>query len=185
MVTTVAMNVATTNYVDGRLDELSRRMDGPEVRPDTNTKLDIKYGKIYVKHYKDGFLENERYIMPDITDIKVHSNTIIVTFADNTKSVAVLDNEDAFNLEQGISICITKKLLGESGNAIYNKLIKRAFKVIKNNEKAAAKKENEKAEAEKRKAAALKRHQKKQAKKRESRIAEMAEAFTRALKNNK
>jgi uncharacterized membrane protein len=153
----------------------------PEVRPDTNTKFDITYGKIYVKHYKDGFFKSERYLIPDITDVKVHGSTVLVTFADNTKSVAVLDNEDDFNLEQGISICITKKLLGESGNAIYNKLIKRAFKVIKNNEKVAAKKEKEKAEAEQRKAAALKRHQKKQAKKREARIEEMAEAYVRAI----
>ena len=123
----------------------------PDVRPDTNTKFDIKGGKIYVDYYKDGFLQNGRYLMPDITDVKVHNKTVVVTFTDNTKSVAVLDNEDAFNLEQGISICITKKLLGESGNSIYNKLIKRAFKVIKNNEKAADKKEKEKAEKEKNK----------------------------------
>lgn len=104
-----------------------------------------------------------------------------MTFSDDTKTVAVLDNEDTFSLEQGISICITKKLLGQDGSAIYNKLIKRAFKVKKQNEEAAVKKEKEKIESEKRKAAALKRHQKKQAKKREERISEMAEAYVRAI----
>lgn len=158
----------------------------PEVRPDTTTKLCVEEdGNLYVKYYKDGFFKHMRCIMPDITDVKVHGSTVLVTFADNTKSVAVLDNEDAFNLEQGISICITKKLLGECGNSIYNKLIKRAFKVIKQNEQAEAKKEEEKAEAEQKKAKALKRHQKKQAKKREERISEMAEAYISAIEHFK
>jgi hypothetical protein len=173
-------SVLTQSEVENIVNEVIDKKT-PEVRPDTVTKLDVKHDKIYVKHYKDGFFKNERYLIPDITDVKVHNKTVLVTFADNTSTVAVLDNEDKFNLEQGISICITKKLLGESGSSIYNKLIKRAFKVIKNNEKAAAKKEKDKIENEKRKAAALKRHQKKQAKKREARIEEMAEAYIRAV----
>jgi uncharacterized membrane protein len=157
----------------------------PEVRPDTVTKLDVKHGKLCVKHYKDGFFKNEHYLIPDITDVKVHHNTVLVTFKDGTKTVAVLDDEDKFNLEQGISICITKKLLGENGSSIYNKLIKRALKVKKQNEQAEAKKEKDKAEAEQKKAKALKRHQKKQAKKREERISEMAEACIRAIEHFK
>ena len=155
----------------------------PEVRPDTTTKLDIKNGKIHVKRYKDGFFQSDTSLMSDIKDVIVYDNTVIVKFSDGTKTVAVLDNEDEFNLEQGISICITKKLLGQDGSAIYNKLIKRALKVKKQREQAAAKKEQEKVEAEKRKAAALKRHQKKQTKKREARIAEMAEAYARAMEH--
>lgn len=180
--------IPTADTVRIRMDELTEAVEKliktPDVRPDTTTKLCVEEdGNIYVKHYKDGFFKHMRCIMPDITDIKVHHNTVLVTFADNTKTVAVLDNEDKFNLEQGISICITKKLLGESGNSIYNKLIKRAFKVIKQNEQAEAKKEKDKAEVEQKKARALKRHQKKQAKKREERITEMAEAYVRAIKH--
>jgi hypothetical protein len=175
-------NESKINTLEKSIDELTKK---PEVSPDTTTKLDIKHKKIYVKHYKDGFSKNERYLIPDITDVKVHHNTVLVTFADDTKTVAVLDNEDKFNLEQGISICITKKLLGESGSSIYNKLIKRALKVKKQNEQAAAKKEKEKVEVKKRKAAALKRHQKKKAKRRGERISEMAEAYIRAIEHFK
>ena len=175
----------TRTELDNVIRDAMKKPEEPEVRPETTTKLDAKYGKLYVKHYKDGFFKNERYLIPDITDVKVHHNTVLVTFKDGTKAVAVLDDEDKFNLEQGISICITKKLLGENGSSIYNKLIKRALKVKKQNEQAEAKKEKDKAEAEKRKALALKRHQKKQAKKRESRISEMAEAYIRAMKHFK
>lgn len=180
-------NCISSDYVTvgsqiNQLSELVEKLTKtPEVHPDTTTKLEVKNGKIYVKHYKDGFFKTERYLISDITDVKVHNKTVLVTFKDGTKTVAVLDDEDKFSLEQGISICITKKLLGENGSAIYNKLIKRALKVKKQNEQDVAKKEKEKAEIEQRKALVLKRHQKKQAKKREARIEEMAEAYVRAV----
>lgn len=177
---TIVNSQLTKSDVEGIVNEVLDKKT-PEVRPDTTTKLNAKNGKLYVKHYKDGFFKSERHLMPDITDIKVYDNTVLMYFSDNTHTVAVLDNEDAFDLERGISICLTKKLLGECGSSIYNKLIKRAFKVIKDNDQAKAKKKKEKAEAEQRKAAALKRHQKKQAKKREAHIAEMAEAYVRAI----
>ena len=171
--------------LDNVIRDAMKKPEEPEVRPETTTKLDIRYNTIYVKHYKDGFFKNERRLMPDIADIKIHNKTVVMTFSDNTKTVAALDSEDTFSLEQGISICITKKLLGENGGAIYNKLIKRALKVKKQNEAAVAKQEKEKEEAKQRKAKALERHQKKQAKKRESRISEMAEAYIRAMKHFK
>jgi uncharacterized membrane protein len=182
--TTIINPQLTKSDVEGIVNEVLDKKT-PEVRPDTVTKLDVKHGKLCVKHYKDGFFKNEHYLIPDITDVKVHHNTVLVTFKDGTKTVAVLDDEDKFNLEQGISICITKKLLGENGSSIYNKLIKRALKVKKQNEQAEAKKEKDKAEAEQKKAKALKRHQKKQAKKREERISEMAEAYIRAIEHFK
>ena len=171
--------------LDNAIRDAMKKPEEPEVRPETTTKLDIKHSRIYVKHYKDGFFKNERCLMPDVTDIKIHNKTVVMTFSDNTKTVAALDSEDTFSLEQGISICITKKLLGENGGTIYNKLIKRALKVKKQNEAAVVKQEKEKEEAKQRKAKALERHQKKQAKKCESRISEMAEAYIRAMKHFK
>lgn len=177
----------TINTAESRIDNLEEAVKKltktPEVRPDTVTKLEIVGGGIYVKNYKDGFFTSRRVLMPDIKDIVVHNKTVLVKFADNTQTVAVLDNEDEFNLEQGISICITKKLLGEHGSSIYNKLIKRAFKVKEQNEKAAEKAKKDAAEAEQRKARALARHKKKQAKKREDQIEIQKEAVVRALES--
>ena len=163
---------------------LSKRIESitkiPEVRPDTTTKLDIKNGKIFVRHYKDGFFKSERSVISDIKNVEVYNKTALVTFADNTKTVAVLDSEDTFSLEQGISICITKKLLGENGGSVYNKLIKRALKVKKDNEKAAEKAEKAKEEAKRKKEASRIRHEKKQLKKREKEIETYKEAIIRA-----
>ena len=77
---TISSNVLTRSEVANIVNEVIDKKT-PEVRPDTVTKLDVKHGKIYVKHYKDGFFKNERYLIPDITDVKVHGNTVIVTFA--------------------------------------------------------------------------------------------------------
>ena len=179
-----SVSVADCNYVDAKIADVVKSIDEltktPEVRPDTTTKLDIKNGKISVKHYKDGFFKSERAIMPDIKDVIVYDNTVLVKFADNTQTVAVLDNEDAFNLEQGISICITKKLLGQDGSSVYNKLIKRALKVKKQNEKAVEQAEKAKEEARKRQEIARIRHEKKQLKKREKEIETYKEAIIRA-----
>ena len=169
----------TINELTSTVDNITRK---PEVRLDTTTKLDIKDKKIYVNRYKDGFQKSSTYLIPDITDIKVYPNTVVVIFADKTKTAAVLDAEDAFNLEQGISICITKRLLGEDGSAIYNKLIKRAFKIKKQNDQA-VEKANKAAEAEKeRREIARIRHEKKQLRKREKEIETYKEAIVRAAK---
>lgn len=182
---TSATKASVCDTITPKIDALEKKIEEltkkPEVRPDTTTKLDIKNGKIFVKHYKDGFFKSERTIMPDIKDVKVHNKTVLVTFADNTQTVAVLDNEDQFNLEQGISICITKKLLNQDGSSVYNKLIKRAFRVMKDNEKAVKAAEKAKVEAKKRKGVARIRHEKKQRKKRENTIEMYKEAIIRAI----
>lgn len=154
----------------------------PEVSPETRTKLDIRNGKIYARYFKDGFFTNEKCVISDIKDVTQYNNAIIVTFADGTKTKAVVDYEDYYGLEQGISICITKKLLGEGGSAIYNKLINRALKVKKQNEDAVKKAEEKKLEDKRRKEAAAAKKAQKQLKKREEQIEIQKEAYIRAMK---
>lgn len=154
-------------------------------RKDTKNKLESKNGKLVVDYYHNGAWAGSRIIMPDIADVNRYDNTVVVSFADGTKTSAVLDSEDKFNLEQGISICITKKLLGEDGHSVYNKLIRRALKVMKRNEKAAEaaakKKEDEKRARELKKA----RSERRKAKSREAKIEIQKEAYLRAMKEFK
>lgn len=64
-----------------------------------------------------------------VTDVKViYPNKVVeVTFGDGTKEKAVCHDEDTFSLEQAISICICKKLIGGTKN--YNKAIKGGLKL--------------------------------------------------------
>ena len=167
------------NSIDSKIDNVTKK---PEVREDTTTKFDIMSGNIYVNRYKNGFSVGRKLVMSDIKDVTVYHNTVIVTFADNTKTVAAMDPEDKFDLEQGISICITKKLLGDNGTSIYNKLIKRAFKVMNNNEAARIKADEEKAEKKRRDEAYIAKKKKIKAKKREAEIELRKEAIIRAMR---
>lgn len=176
-----SITFGTVRTDSDRIDEIEKKLNGPDVDPTTKTEMVYKNGGIYVKHYKDGFFQNERYIMPDIADVRVYDNTVVVIFTDKTKMSAVLDSVDTFSVEQGISVCVTKKLLGEEGSSLYNKLINRGLKVIKKNEKAAEdaakKKEDDKKARELKKSRAERR----KAKKREESISVQAEAIKRAF----
>lgn len=132
-------------------------------------------------------------IMPDIKDVSVvddnESKVVVVKFSDGESEKAVLSKEDTFNLEQGISVCITKKLLSmkcPNGSSLYNKIIKRAVNVHKDkllSEMNALKKEKEDAERYERK------HKKREQRRirrenieREKQIEIQKEAYLRAMR---
>ena len=175
------LGVNTSIDVSDLAEAVDKLTKTPEVAPETTTKLDVRGNNIFVKHYKDGFFESDRCIMPDIKNVRVHGKTVIVDFADKTHTVAVLHDEDEFSLEQGISICITKKLLGRDGSSVYNKLIRRALKVIDKNKKAERDAATKKEVIKKKRQAAADKRDKQKAKKREEQIEIQKEAFVRAL----
>lgn len=112
-----------------------------DVANETKTKLLVHDGIIRALFFKNGVPIGDGTLLPDISDVKViNKKVVVVKFADNTEEKAVLDSADTYSLEQGISICITKKLLGRNtpfGGSLYNKIIKRAMDVMEENEKAA------------------------------------------------
>ena len=119
----------------------------PEVPPETKSMIKCDGKNIKITYYKDGFSQNTKTIMPDIKDIIVYNDkAVVVEFTDGTKEKATLHPEDNFSVECGISICITKKLMG--GSSIYNKIIDHALKVKNQCDKARDKKIKETAERE-------------------------------------
>lgn len=101
------------------------------------TMLENKNGRMWARLANGSYL----LLMPSVTDVSVIENNgkakvVYVYFSDGKYEKAVLDNCDEFSLEQGISICITKKLLSKvtygNGGSIYNKIIKNAVKVYRN-----------------------------------------------------
>lgn len=161
-----------------------------DVANETKTKLLVHDGIIRALFFKNGVPIGDGTLLPDISDVKViNKKVVVVKFADNTEEKAVLDSADTYSLEQGISICITKKLLGRNtpfGGSLYNKIIKRAMDVMEENEKAAKfvaeqeKAANAKAEkvAAKKKAHAMKIT----ALKKEDEIEMHKEAYLRAMR---
>ena len=124
--------------------------------------------------------------VPEIINVKtINNKVVIVTFIDGTQTKAVCDKDDTFNLEVGIGICITKRLMSDdeqTGNSMFNKSIKNALKVMKRNEQL-EKTRKEIEEEEKRIADKIKRKKEKRAeKRRQKKIQMMADAILLADK---
>lgn len=115
-----------------------------------------------------------------IADYKVINDTVvIVTFADGSVQKAVCAPEDTFDINRAIEICVMKQICG--GSSEYNTIISKALKDIKNLDKKrikAAKEAEEKRAIEDRHYAKMQRRKEKR---KEKRIAEMTEAYKRAL----
>lgn len=162
----------------------------PEVDPEVKSTLTTRcvfengvggYKELYAKFYKDGFRTSEKELIPDIKNVIVHNNhAVIVEFVDGTTEKAVLHPEDQFSVEQGISICITKKLVG--GSSIYNKLIDRAVKVMINSDAERTKKQIEEEARKERKKKNDEKKARRKAAKREEYIETQKEAYIRALR---
>ena len=154
----------------------------PERDPEVKSTLTKNNkGKLCATFYKDGFKTSTKELIPDIKNIIVHNNhAVIVEFVDGTSEKAVLHPEDQFSIEQGISICITKKLVG--GSSIYNKLIDRAIKIMINNDAEKTKKEQEEEARKERKKKNDEKKARRKAAKREEYIETQKEAYIRALR---
>lgn len=119
----------------------------------------------------------------------------IVTFENGNTQIAVCDENDEFNLETGISICVTRELMkrlygisNESASS-YNKIIRQGMKAYKKRckfKEATKKYYAEKEAIEKnKKIKEQKRREKRAAKKKEREIEILTEAMRRANADSK
>ena len=178
------------------LKEVSGKKYGiPDEDPDAKTALRAADGKMHVGIYKDGKLDRIADILPAIEDVKIYDQkVIVVSFADGTKETAKVDEKnDYFDLEQGVSICIVKKLLSDktdgNGTSVYNKLVEYAIKLgnKKRYQEALAnieEREREERLKQRRIKAREKRREKANAR-REEQIEAQAEAYIRAMQKLK
>ena len=178
--TTITSCVNSTK-VTGTID-IAKNDKKPEVDPEVKSTLTKNNkGKLCATFYKDGFKTSTKELIPDIKDVIVHNScVVIVEFTDGTSEKAVLHPCDEFSVEQGISICITKKLVG--GSSIYNKLINRAIKVMINNDAEKTKREQEEEARKERKKKNDEKKARRKAAKREEYIEAQKEAYVRALR---
>lgn len=190
VLSTARINTGVSSMgIEGTISNTESKNE-PEVDPEVKSTLTTRcvfengvgaYKKIYAKFYKDGFRTSEKELIPDIKNVIVHNNhAVIVEFVDGTTEKAVLHPEDQFSVEQGISICITKKLVG--GSSIYNKLIDRAIKVMINNDAEKTKREQEDEARKERKKKNDEKKARRKAAKREEYIETQKEAYIRALR---
>lgn len=131
-------------------------------------------------------ISNDRIRLPKITNIEMYNDRVVkVTFDDGSFTKSVCQENDIFDLDVGITVCLMKKMLDSGkgdGTRIYNDIIRDAHKLIEDKENEKIEKQLEK-ESQKKKA--RKAQMKKQAKKlkaKEEAIDIQKQAYIRALK---
>jgi len=173
-------------------DSLSSKRDRfPGFKDDTKTKLFVEFGNVKCAYkYGDNILHTGA-IIPNVKKIDVLGDRVIrVLFVDGSVEKAILNGNDTYCYEYGVTICLMKRILskmtGGYGNALYNKLVAHAIKQneitersikaeneLKEKVKADAKKQAEKAKAARINAAN---------KKKEREIEIQTEAYFRAMR---
>ena len=145
---------------------------------------------IWFKKSEDEF---DLDFFPAIKEIDVdEGKSVVVTWCDDSVAKAEIRGDDQYSLEQGLSICVGKKmaeeLYGDGYGSLYNKLVNYALKAYKRQEKDRAKKAEEEAEL---KAIRERKLERKKSKKeaalkaqREETVSLMAEALKRAFGEN-
>ena len=116
-----------------------------------------------------------------IKDIKIliPNKVVEVTFSDNSIEKAICHENDKFDLERAITVCIAKHFLG--GSSKYNNFVEKGIKLFNNKVKAEedAKKEQErnKLKWKKKHEKLMKRIAKREKEKSDARIKELAKAI--------
>lgn len=188
-------NIVTSSSIKDYIDDYINEEKKVEKAPKEATNiLFIEGNSVKVKNCKDGEVKDIKTIMSDIKDIEVkyngkNSTVIFVTFKDGKTEKAVLDKNDEFSLEHGLTIILLEKLLsdkGVDGKSVHNKLVNRALKIYNKQEKEKAdkaKKEADEKAKKKRLEEKLRAKKQKQAKaEREYKIEMQKEAYIRAMK---
>ena len=169
----------TKNDVSRMIDEVTKPK-APDVSPEVKSTIHHDGRHISITTYDNGFKQSTKNILPDIKDIITYNDrVVIVKFADGTQEKAVLYPDDKFTVEQGISICLTKKLMG--GSSIYNKVVEYALDVVDKKIKAKEKEVADAAKAKEDAAKEAKRRAERKAQKKEKYIKTQAEILARAM----
>lgn len=128
--------------------------------------------------------EEDADMIEDIERVDVYNNRAVkVTFADGSYARSVVQPGDAFDLDTGITICLLKRALGrEDGHKRYNNLIRKAHRVLDEQQRDAERQRKEKDRRYVVEKLLLARAEARRRLAREERIDEQREAHVRAVK---
>ena len=94
----------------------------------SNDPCAVDRSTCYYESYVNSYAIN---MFDKIKNYKVYDKTTIVFFSDGTTETVVCNDEDNFDVEQGITMCVIKRMLGDK----YKKAVKSIVKANTLNEK--------------------------------------------------
>lgn len=173
----------------------------PEAKPINNEeekpmRKTVKYNSIYDENknkvrLSEDFVQKVTFKpacydntdIPFIDRVETYNDRVVkVTFIDGTFTKSVCSENDIFDLDVGITICLMKRWLGKDGNRLYNNLIRKVHKRMDQKERLAEREKKLRAEMrEKERKMKAKREAKKE-KARKEQIEIQKQAYIEALK---
>lgn len=107
---------------------MNTKLKNDSIAESTSTTIQIKDNGVYVKNeFNDHAVTT--YLIPEIDSIRVSGKYVITIFKDGSEKRSIFNPENPLVLDKEISVCIMKKILGNSN--LYNRLIKYAMKCYK------------------------------------------------------
>lgn len=123
------------------------------------------------------------YPTPKPVKVETYNNRVVkVTFEDGSFTKSVCSDNDTFDLDVGITICILKRVMGKNGHKLYNNMMREIHKIMDENEKGKEKARKEKAERKAKQHKTELKAAAKKAKARQDQIDIQKTAFVEALR---
>ena len=149
-----------------------------ELNPKKYNMSTNENGNIILKFDEDVEVNNMKKDFK-IKNYKTYGNKVlVVTFEDGSQEKAVCNEDDKFELERALEVCVFKHIFGATE---YKSMIKYAMKQIKAIDKAEEDEKERKELIARKRAKAAKKKAKRKAKERAERIEDMKEAFLKAI----
>lgn len=121
-------------------------------------------------------------VVPAIEKIEIYNERVVkVTFKDGTFTKSICAENDIFDVDTGITICLLKKMLGKNGHKIYNNMIRDAHKLMNEQENKKIEKQMAKEEARKKQKEIEMKQKGKKMKAKEEAIDIQKQAYIRAM----
>lgn len=144
----------------------------------TNNELREMFG---LDPYKPA--EESVYPTPKPVKVETYNDRVVkVTFKDGSFTKSVCSDNDTFDLDVGITICILKRVMGKNGHKLYNNMMRDIHKIMDENEKDKEKARKEKAERKAKQRKTELKAAAKKAKARQDQIDIQKTAFVEALR---
>ena len=128
-------------------------------------------------------VEGSVYPTPKPVKVETYNDRVVkVTFEDGSFTKSVCSDNDTFDLDVGITICILKRAMGKDGHKLYNNMMRDIHKIMDENEKDKEKARKDKAERKAKQRKTELKAAAKKAKARQDQIDIQKTAFVEALR---
>lgn len=128
-------------------------------------------------------VEGSVYPTPKPVKVETYNDRVVkVTFEDGSFTKSVCSDNDTFDLDVGITICILKRVMGKNGHKLYNNMMRDIHKIMDENEKEKEKARKDKAERKAKQRKTELKAAAKKAKARQDQIDIQKTAFVEALR---